>query len=320
MRTKDKGPRTIRIICIGGSTTEQPVQSTEDIWSGILEQKLNQVMSKRNIRVEVAAWGHGGAKVWDGYSYCKYKLLEFQPDIVVTLWGVNDISWHRGPNYSYEGKEKRMAKIKNALEVGWKADFKKMARKYSQIYRRLIRMQKPRFDKNPKSIQKIRDEGADKYLSYQHLEYLRWPFKQEIVADPDPMIEFTDGLREMLLSLKEQQIKTIVLGQPVLWKREMSPAEKSVLWFGVNTKEGFVRPSGQWFENEMSRYNQVQEKLAETYHLSYVPLDSLIPKSLDIFYDDCHFTDKGNRVVAEVIYPVLWKFVEEVAKKKHLTA
>ncbi len=144
MRTKEKGPGTIRVICLGASTTEQAAQNTKDTWSGILDRKLNEAMSKKNIRAEVAAWGYGGTKVWDGYAYCERKLLEYQPDIVITLWGINDLLINGGPNYSYGGKEKRMTDLRNLLikkeseKNGRRARLKTIASKYSQIYRRLI--------------------------------------------------------------------------------------------------------------------------------------------------------------------------------------
>ncbi len=147
---------------------------------------------------------------------------------------------------------------------------------------------------------------------------MRLPFKQEILRDPDLLTEFTDGLEELLLHLKRQGVETVILGQPVLWKTDMSPAEKNVLWCDVNTKEGPVRTGGKWLETEMSRYNQAQEKLAETYQVPYVPLDLLIPKTLEFFYDDCHFTDKGNRAVAEAAYPEALKLVQKVAERRKL--
>ncbi len=324
MRTKEKGSRTVRIICIGASTTGQGSQNTEDTWSGILEQKLNEIMSKSNIPVEVAAWGIGGKKVWDGYLYCAHELSKFEPDIVVNLWGINDLAGQGGPNYSYSGKEKKMTDLRNALvkkeskKNGWKSHFKTTLLKYSQIYRRLVHIRMRRTDKTLLAIKQVLAGEVDKLLSKRQSEYRRLPFKENISRNPDPILEFTDGIEALILLLKKQGIETVVMSQPILWKKDMSSAEKDVLWFSFNTKEGPVRASGQWLETEMSRYNQIQEKLAENYRLSYVPLDSLIPKTLNIFYDDCHFTDNGNRAVAQAAYPEALKLVKKVAEKRKL--
>ena len=56
--TKTDG--TIRILCIGASTTQQPIQNTEDIWSALLEKNLQQAFALKDVRIEVATYGSGG--------------------------------------------------------------------------------------------------------------------------------------------------------------------------------------------------------------------------------------------------------------------
>jgi hypothetical protein len=65
-------------------------------------------------------------------------------------------------------------------------------------------------------------------------------------------------------------------------------------------------------EPEMRAYNQVQEKCAQTNGAIYVPLDTCIPKTTEMFFDDCHFTDKGNQTVADAVYPVLLSEAQKV--------
>ena len=35
--------------------------------------------------------------------------------------------------------------------------------------------------------------------------------------------------------------------------------------------------------------------------MPFIDLDALLPKTLEYFYDDCHFTEKGSERVAEVL-------------------
>ena len=82
-----KGKRTIRILCIGASTTHQPTQETEDMWSSRLEQNLQEVFRKDNIDISVIAVGVGGWCVDNGRRFLMEKLERYSPDIVMTLWG-----------------------------------------------------------------------------------------------------------------------------------------------------------------------------------------------------------------------------------------
>ena len=326
MQTKEKDPRTIRIICLGGSTTDQATQNTEDTWFGILDQKLNEALSKENIRIEVAAWGRSGIGIWDGCRYCRGQLSEFKPDIVITLWGINDLIHNGGPNFLYEGRKRRIAKLRNTLlkkqtdSTTLISKLKATVSKYSQIYRRLTALRNQKHDKISLIIKKTFLGSSDRITLAAKSAYRKFPLREKISSDPDPVLEFRDGFEELILCLKEQGAETLVLGQPVLWKQNMPPAEKSVLWFSINTKEGPVRAGDLWLENQMSRYNQAQEGLVKLTHLAYVPLERLIPKTLDFFYDDCHFTDKGNRAVAEAAYPEVLKLLQKVSKKRKLAA
>ena len=101
MTTKSKGPRVVRIICLGASTTDQPTQGTEDIWSAVLERKLRAAWATRGVGIEVAAYGRGGSTVMESLSWAEKNLGGYEPDIVITLEGVNDLAWHGGAGYRF---------------------------------------------------------------------------------------------------------------------------------------------------------------------------------------------------------------------------
>ena len=91
----------------------------------------------------------------------------------------------------------------------------------------------------------------------------------------------------------------LVLGQPVLWEAEMTADERARLWFPIFTPAGPVRPSGAWLAGEMQRFNRAQQHQAEALGATYFDLDGRIPKTLEFFFDDCHYTDAGSRRLAE---------------------
>ena len=112
-------------------------------------------------------------------------------------------------------------------------------------------------------------------------------------------------MEELLLCLRSNTTHVIVLGQPALWKGNMTDEENSALWFPINSTIGKVRPTGRWLENEMHKYNKIQEELAHKYGFVFVDLDSSIPKDLRYYFDDLHFTDEGNKAIADALHPVL---------------
>jgi hypothetical protein len=53
---------------------------------------------------------------------------------------------------------------------------------------------------------------------------------------------------------------------------------------------------------------------AENVGFEYIDLDASMPKTLDYYFDDCHFTDKGSARVAAAVLPTLLRNLSKLAK------
>jgi lysophospholipase L1-like esterase len=135
------------------------------------------------------------------------------------------------------------------------------------------------------------------------------------LRDPDPIDGFADAVDELVKLLKSSGIRSVLLGQPVLWSADATDEELASLWLPVKTLEGPVRPNPAWLAQEMAKYNAVQRSIAEQHDVPYVDLDARIPKNLDYYFDDCHFTDKGSHAVADEILDTVQKEVTAVSKE-----
>jgi hypothetical protein len=71
---------------------------------------------------------------------------------------------------------------------------------------------------------------------------------------------------------------------------------------------------------EMQRYNVAQREIATMHGAAYVDLDNVVPKSLEYYFDDCHFTDKGSALVAETVDPAaLAAILNRARRDRNLT-
>ena len=95
------GPGTIRVLALGASTTDQPVQSTEDTWAGQLELALRRRYP--DTRFEVAAYGRGGETVDSRLRWARANLAAFQPDVVLTPRGRQRPGLERGARLPLRG-------------------------------------------------------------------------------------------------------------------------------------------------------------------------------------------------------------------------
>ncbi len=307
----DKPKNLIRILCFGASTTDQSTQETQDTWSGILETKLKKQFEHSDFRIQTMGFGGGGLRASDNAFWIREMFEKIQPDIVITLLGINDLAWNGGENYSYNNIEESFSKKEQLRE----RSIKNICKKYSQICRRTVSIKQ-----NLKTKKSIREGkavvwGAERLRKLNDI-YRAKQYVQNPVRNLDPIIEFRDSINWMVAFLKKRNVEIILLGQPVLWKESLNDSELGRLWFWINTSNGPVRPSGRWLNREMARYNLAQQSIATMSSIIYLNLDNKIPKTLDYYYDDCHYTDLGSMAVADAILPTLVPVVEDVIIKK----
>ena len=107
LNTLEKQPGTYRILCIGGSTTDETGKGFADSWPGILEESLQDRMdeSGRDIRIELGSWARGGERVRNRYLWATQYVDRLQPDLVICLEGINDFCLNGGADYHWEGVE-----------------------------------------------------------------------------------------------------------------------------------------------------------------------------------------------------------------------
>lgn len=96
-----------------------------------------------------------------------------------------------------------------------------------------------------------------------------------------------------------QGAAVVLLGQPTIWSDDLPDEARAQLWFPVRTEAGWVRASPGWLEREMKLFDDMQRRVARASGVSFVDLESAVPKDLVHFFDDCHLTDRGSVAVAE---------------------
>ncbi|MDH3772492.1 MAG: hypothetical protein OET79_16090, partial [Nitrospirota bacterium] len=264
------------------------------------------------LKLQTVVFGRGGMRASDNVIWIKKMFDKVEPDIVITLLGINDLAWNGGKGYKYQSVTELFQK-ENKDTVK-----KKYCREYSQICRRVVRIKRALKEKEKlKTGATVEWHSAN--LPNLRKKYQNYPYVQNPIRNPDPIHEFRDAVSWLIKYFRKNEVSVILLGQPVLWKESFLPSEFKRLWFPINTPNGRVRPSGAWLKREMAKYNSVQEELAHSIDgVIYLGLDDKIPKSLDYYFDDCHYTDLGSRAVADHILPVLIKVVNNFIFKKNI--
>ena len=280
-----KPPGTFRILIVGASTTESSQQDPKDAWWGLLEKKLQQQPELAGKPVQVLAFGQGGFEVSDINTWLKHELHELNPDLLITLVGVNDVAFPAHSDSDLPG----MYRLRGFL------------RKVSQIYRHASVIKLKWSVARGLAVNWI--TAKDMMELAAKLRAL--PLSEPASRNPDPLPRFANGVHSVISLAHQNNTPVLLLGQPVLWKEKMNEAEDSVRWFRHYEGQEAYQASGAWMYHEMQRFNDAQRKAAAETGSCFVNLDEVVPKSLDVYYDDCHYTDAGSIKVAEAVFPAV---------------
>jgi lysophospholipase L1-like esterase len=315
MRMDRKPQGVIRVLCLGASTTDQPTQSIQDTWCAQLETNLNRRPSK-GWRVETASFGRGGWTAADDLAFARDTLRRFDPDVVILLLGINDLTWHGGPSYHYSSLDSSLrVAVARRLPEPAPSGVRRLCERVSQLCRRAAIVKRAWAAQHSQRTL----EWHSGNLPALQRSYRKNPFVGSPSRPNDPFVEFCDAVDSLVSYTIGLGVATIVLGQPVLWSDHMSREELNRLWIPVSTPAGPVRPSGRWLQKEMTRYNNAQKEIARRHGATFVDLDPLVPKTVEYYFDDCHFTDAGSRLLGTLLTPVVAAEVDRrVAKRKSL--
>jgi hypothetical protein len=92
----------------------------------------------------------------------------------------------------------------------------------------------------------------------------------------------------------------ILMTQPTLWRTDLTPAEKDLLWFGWGPQRKFFYSIEALIEG-MSAYNNKLLEICQQRQVECIDLAHTLPADTTVFYDDVHFNESGARQVTQVI-------------------
>lgn len=295
---KEKKKGTIRIFVLGGSTVLSVEEPYEKNLVRLLEKNLRMKYPEKHIEVINA----GNSWYTSEHSLIQYlfKIRDFHPDMIIVWQGINDLYNSCSPE--------------NFARGSYKSD-------YSHFYGVAAGMvfetfqQKPFISVNlsnffPRgtpqrslAIQAIttffrRNFYSDVVDIYIHKFPNKLPYP--IKTHNFPSINaFSRNMNYMVSITKSDNVKLILANQPYLYDMKY----KNRSWFvqdlcTVNNEY----PDTASLIYGINLFNDASKKIANKNNIQFVDLASQIPKKDEYFLDDVHFTEKGNKKVADVLY------------------
>lgn len=256
---------TIDVVCLGGSTTE--FKDSEGLgWPERVQRDLQGEHANSTIQF------HNQGKRWytSLHSLINYQtnLRKFHPEIIVVMHSINDLL--ASADFSYFSHQ------------SFRDD-------YGHFYGPLNR-----FLSHDDFIPDILNTVGQLW-NHQPRQVLNDSTFKGLKA-------FEQNLNTIIDLAKLDGTKVILLTQPTLYKANANGEERAAM-FMLNFE--YVGEGKKWsletVVRGISTYNNKVRQIAKERNVYLIDLEASIPKTLEYFYDDCHYTEKGFNLVSETV-------------------
>ena len=284
-----------KILTIGGSTTECLYLDDHETWAAVLENNLNQGSSHK---YWVGNVGQSGMNTRHHILHVKYLLPQFpEVDAILLFVGINDLSYFLRTNktysinqilYSNEILEKAFSRRPKTKKV----DFLNF-REY-HIY--FLVMKAFYILTNKTNYQ---DKAGSSY-KYNRLKRINSDKVSTLPSLEKGLNEYRDNINYIIDICRKNDVKIILATQPTMWFKNMPKRLSKLLWFGWTDNDSIYYNSSS-LADAMAQYNKIIRNIAIENDIQLVDLSNSLPKDTTVFYDDCHFNERGALLFGEYI-------------------
>lgn len=291
--------RKVRLLALGGSTTECLFLDDSEAWPRLLQDHLATAHKDKAIWVGNA--GRSGHNTWH-HKVQAEKLLAQVPgvSVVLVLAGVNDLSHRLALDRAYAppDPEKVMdeAFAQKPLRFLHGPFYKRMAlwQGLETIKRRL------------RTSGTSQDPTGRVYETWRRRRQGANPLRTELPDLGPALAAYAANLRAIADSAAQQGARVVFATQPALWREDLPEDLERLLWMGgvgrFQEESGHEYYSAGALASGLEAYNRtLLEVCRATPGAVCVDLAASVPRDTAAFYDDVHFNEAGSRRVARVL-------------------
>lgn len=286
----------LNYLAIGGSTTECLYLDDKETWQAL--------MGNGN----VGSIGKSGCTTRENYIQLKYYV----PQVanikgVVMMVGLNDMVKRLSQDTLFNTGFKFTPQVEDSFVntiflKGGRATGKTWWRRTAVFYVLQQALQRT----TRVEWQSIQDDRGAIYKTWRNK---RQQATQIIDTLPDltaALEEYGKNLQLIYNQTRLQKIKLVLVNQAALYKDTMSAYEQNLLWMGGKGDFQGKGPNAYYSPAALNKalqlYNtRLKQFCAGKADVVFIDLSAQLPRDTSVFYDDCHFNERGAQQVARII-------------------
>ncbi len=300
----DRAEGHLKIITVGGSTTECLYLSDDKTWSHDLCQKLKEKF--RYIWLNNAGL--------DGHStYGHIKLLEEylvdlkpKPDVLLFLVGVNDMGrlTKTTPDEMLSNKVEGVDYQYYILKDWkvWAEDWTLLRRAayHSKVFSLALNLSRYFQAKE----QGLTHKGLD-FATLKTVDMTPDDKEKHLSVIKKSLREYRKRLKKLVNLSRSNRIKPVFVTQPEVFGDVVDDVTKRYL----GNLEAANGMNGNFHWEILELYNDITREVGKEENILVIDLAREMPKSTRYFYDGIHYGNKGAQKVAEIIDKNLTPFL-----------
>lgn len=282
----------LRIITVGGSTTHDVYLGDGETWADVFQSELrNKTMNKVAV-INAGLDGHSTFGHIAMFNHFKESFLEIKPTHVIIFCGLNDFGlWENKPRF-------------------WDLRNQNFTQ-YSELLTTIIGLSNldPTFgERNIKTRILVWEEHEylDLKTADQKLNYYNKKQKYDIKRSIQQKGGYSDRLQKIVAQVKGIGAIPVFMGQVAIFgSKEPNRHNVDFQLLNMNDWSGKTR----WLA--VQQYNKAKQEIADKNNTPFIPLNYLLPRYSDYFYDEVHFSPAGALNTGKIVAEEFWKIISQ---------
>jgi lysophospholipase L1-like esterase len=287
----------LKILCVGGSTTECFYVTDKKTWPWLVQDELHRRLGRS---VFVGNAGRAGQfSLHHEYQLRHYEAArEF--NWVVLLAGANDVAAFLSEHYAQQAAQVPCESLTRG------EDYPPVPQPYYRelrVVEAAVQLQDVysvyRATRSGEAVIQDRQAGwVRQRRAARRLLLRRYGAIHDIPAGLDAAIQtYQDTLRRIIEICHKNGQHLVLITQPTIFRTTLSEQEQALLCQAF--ENGAYDPGT--LAAVMDEYNAALLDVCREDHVDCIDLASMLPKDTSVFYDDVHFNVSGCDRVARIV-------------------
>ena len=293
---------TKNYVCLGGSAIECLYLDDSEAWPQQLQYTLGSSYA-------IGSLGKSGVTTREHYLHIKYTVKNLEHvNGVVLMAGLNDLMKRLSRDSSYDADFTFTNAVEDSLV---NTIFLKTGRMQAKTWWRRTAL----FN----LVQRVYHNSKQKGVKWDSIQddtgstLQQWrEHRKKSTAIIDTLPDLSTALNEYERNLEliyeeavQQHLKLVCVSQAAIYKDSLSDFGNGLLWMGgigsFQTEAGHAYYSPSALRKGLDMYNERLKTFCKAKGILFLDAGRDLPRDTSVFYDDCHFNEKGAHLLSRYI-------------------